>query len=406
MAPPSERSPMPEVVLPDPQQVEPEPELSSAGRTVRKKRLTWKLLQSIPDPPRPAPEAAASDGTDILTDCASEPLGFVWQGIKTIQNSFGLYREYPDIPSHNPDDTITLADLSDAAPPLSTTDNPPSSTSRLALPVIDASTSSVNEWHPFASSTIFGLMNWMWTGSPLKSVGEMACLIFFLKSDDFCKEDLEGFDLQRETNRFDMHLAPSSLDDSDAAATSSGPKDGWREVEVDIQIPDGKSHNSADTIPVFTVPGLHLRSIVEVIKSVFSDRDSRSFHYTPFKQWWSPPSDPDADPQRICDEIYSSDAMIQEHMSLQQQPPEPGCSLERVVVALMFWSDSTHLASFGNASLWPLYLFFGNQSKWRRGKPRTASCHHVAYIPKVSPIIVCLLTIVFTYCFAAPRQYQ
>ncbi len=74
--------------------------------------------------------------------------------------------------------------------------------------------------------------------------------------------------------------------------------------------------------------------------------------------------------------------MIEAHMNLQRSSPEPGCELERVVVALMFWSDSTHLANFGTASLWPLYLFFGNQSKWLRGKPRTASCHHIAYIPK------------------------
>jgi hypothetical protein len=50
----------------------------------------------------------------------------------------------------------------------------------------------------------------------------------------------------------------------------------------------------------------------------------------------------------------------------------------------MFWSDSTHLANFGTASLWPLYLFFGNLSKWVRSKPRAGACHHVAYLPKVS----------------------
>ena len=93
---------------------------------------------------------------------------------------------------------------------------------------------------------------------------------------------------------------------------------------------------------------------------------------------------PESVPQRVYDELYSSDAMIEAHMKLQQQPPELGCTLERVIASLMLWSDSTHLANFGTASLWPLYLFFGNQSKWVRGKPKTASCHHVAYIPKVS----------------------
>ncbi|KAJ7117673.1 hypothetical protein C8R44DRAFT_578842, partial [Mycena epipterygia] len=88
-------------------------------------------------------------------------------------------------------------------------------------------------------------------------------------------------------------------------------------------------------------------------------------------------------PQRIFDKIYSSDAMVEAYTALQKQPHEPGCTLERVVLSLMWWSDSTHLASFGNASLWPLYLFFGNQSKWLRVKPRTDLCHHVAYFPKL-----------------------
>ena len=49
----------------------------------------------------------------------------------------------------------------------------------------------------------------------------------------------------------------------------------------------------------------------------------------------------------------------------------------------MLWSDSTHLTSFGNASLWPIYLYLGNQSKYTRGKPTSFARHHMAYIPKV-----------------------
>jgi hypothetical protein len=51
------------------------------------------------------------------------------------------------------------------------------------------------------------------------------------------------------------------------------------------------------------------------------------------------------------DELYSSDAFITEHAKVQQQPAEPDCHLERVVLGLMFWSYSTHLANFGTASL-------------------------------------------------------
>jgi hypothetical protein len=60
-----------------------------------------------------------------------------------------------------------------------------------------------------------------------------------------------------------------------------------------------------------------------------------------------------------------------------------GCDLEQVVAVIMVWSDSMHLASFGQASLWPIYLFLGNQSKYQHAKPSQFAVHHLAYIPLV-----------------------
>lgn len=75
--------------------------------------------------------------------------------------------------------------------------------------------------------------------------------------------------------------------------------------------------------------------------------------------------------------------MLEEHAWIQSCPRNPGCNLETVVAAIMLWSDSTHLASFGNAALWPVYMFIGNQSKYARAKPSSFAAHHLAYIPKV-----------------------
>lgn len=262
-----------------------------------------------------------------------------------------------------------------------------SSLSGLSFPSITPPTSQL----PFLSSTAAGLTQWMWTGSPLKSISEVGRLIAFLKSDAFRKEDLKDVDLRKETARLDTWLQTSRLDPPTASGSPGenvAPKDGWQEVEVEIQVPDGKPYESPTHIPIFRVPGLHLRSLVEIIKAAFSDPTSHSFHYTPFKKFWSPPSaaeGPTLPDEWIYDEIYSSDAMIEEHINVQKLPPENDGEryLERVVIALMFWSDSTHLTSFGNASLWPIYLFFGNQSKYARAQPQSAACHHVAYIPKV-----------------------
>jgi Plavaka transposase len=355
--------------------VEPDPEINPAGRGLRKKRLTWKLLQQLPAPPSPLPEPLTIEPVSetLLPSCE-----VAWRAIKTTINSFGLYREYPNVPSHNPDNTLSLINLVDNSPPITEMELSVSTPLSLAVPTSESSgseSSNAASYFPFKNSTIFGMMNWMWTGSSMKSIGEMKKLVDFLKSDDFKKDDLATFDIHSETRKFDSSLERP-------LESHTGAQDGWRESEVIIQVPDGKPH-SKDSIPIFKVPGLHHRSLVDVIKMAFSDPASTSFHYVPFKSFWKDPSTSKSLPQRVYDELYSSDAMIEAHTKLQQQPPELGCSLERVIASLMLWSDSTHLANFGTASLWPLYLFFGNQSKWVRGKPKTASCHHVAYIPKV-----------------------
>jgi hypothetical protein len=89
--------------------VKPDPEINAAGRAVRKKRLTWKLLQQLPAPPSPLPEPlTAFQVIEPISETSLPNSEVVWRAIKTSCNSFGLYREYPDVPSHNPDNTLFL----------------------------------------------------------------------------------------------------------------------------------------------------------------------------------------------------------------------------------------------------------------------------------------------------------
>ncbi len=112
---------------------------------------------------------------------------------------------------------------------------------------------------------------------------------------------------------------------------------------------------------------------------------SAGFNYSPYMLLWQPPRTREGLPplQQVYGEAYTSKAFRDADEELQQSPHEPGCNLPRAVIALMPWSDSTHLVEYGNASLWPIYLQFGNQSKYDRGRPNSNACHHVAYIPKV-----------------------
>lgn len=105
------------------------------------------------------------------------------------------------------------------------------------------------------------------------------------------------------------------------------------------------------------------------------------FHLEPYELRWCPPHrDHDL---RIYGELFTSSAFLEAHQELQDAPPEAGCDLPRVVVALMFWSDATQLTAFGDAKLWPLYVYFGNESKYRRSEPTNNLCSHAAYFQVV-----------------------
>ncbi|KAJ7151509.1 hypothetical protein C8R46DRAFT_1229045 [Mycena filopes] len=365
---PAPESPPVDMEPPPASPVDPPPE-PETGRGKRTKRLTWKLLQLLPDPPAPAPELEITGPDDDATP-PPEPTAFVWESIKSALNNFGLYREYLRVPTHDPDSILSLDDLSDVPKAPQPTVGPLGLSTAAPLQVNPPPGSESNPYYPFPNSTAWGITNWMWGGSPLKSIEEGVKLVDFLKSDKFNPADLECFNLVKETERLDKSMKLGGT-----------VRDGWSEITVDIMVPDGKPHTAASPVPLFTVPGLFLRPLSEVIKSAIRDPSSKHFHFTPFKQFHQPR--PDVPPSRVYDEIYSSDSMIEAYEKLQSQPGEPNCTLERVVLSLMWWSDSTHLANFGNASLWPLYLYFGNLSKWIRGKPSSGACHHVAYIPKL-----------------------
>jgi hypothetical protein len=167
--------------------------------------------------------------------------------------------------------------------------------------------------------------------------------------------------LHREFTGSDNQLG-SSAEDADGCMPFEGA--GWKKTAVNIKIP---IHNRADNPGVhdYLTADLYHRSLVSVIQErLANERHDELFHYQPYELLWH--HGQSERPIRVHGELYTSEAFIQAHRELQESPPEPGCDLERVVVALMFWSDSTHLASFGNSKLWPCYMFFGNESKYRR----------------------------------------
>ena len=172
------------------------------------------------------------------------------------------------------------------------------------------------------------------------------------------------------------------FDRSESALDESNPlqQDGWKESSVDILIPTQECNPDGNGRQ-FTIKGLFHRPLTAVIRAVFAGEAAKLFHLTPFKRIWRSPTT--GQEQRLYDELYTSDAWNKAHDALQKQRRSDGCKLERVIAGLMFWSDATHLAQFGSASAWPVYLFFGNQSKYLHAYPTSGACHPIAFIPTV-----------------------
>ncbi|KAK0495615.1 hypothetical protein EDD18DRAFT_1075548, partial [Armillaria luteobubalina] len=63
----------------------------------------------------------------------------------------------------------------------------------------------------------------------------------------------------------------------------------------------------------------------------------------------------------VYGEVYTSDAFLEMEAVIV---PEPGCSLEMVVVPIMVYFDSTCLANFGTATLWLAYVSMGLMLKY------------------------------------------
>lgn len=250
--------------------------------------------------------------------------------LKTELNDHGLYKVFPNRPTHDPEESVTLADLCRAP--------------NLLVPEKNSPIPNATPWFPFLNPTVARLMSWFHLGSPQKSITDLDSLVDnVLLHGDFDLAHLRDFSAARENRQLD--------DAAPASATAA---------------------------------------------------DFEQYHITPFEYRWDPMHNPDNPNielgardvplneyglpelpdghQVMCGEIYTSPKMLKAHNELPQPPTS---NLETIIAAYMFYSDSTHLANFGNASLWPLYTFFGNQSKYQRAKPTANADHHQAYFPSV-----------------------
>jgi hypothetical protein len=242
-------------------------------------------------------------------------------------------------------------------------------------------------FYPYPNESSFRLGDWFWNHGIQKSQQSFKELVNIISNRDFTPDDIR----KTKWPEINAHLATNRFDDDGENNEWLDEDAGWIRSPISITVPF--HHRMKNPGPKSQVVlDFYHRSLVSLIREKLSNPShDPNFHYEPYCLLWKP--NEERNEVRVHGELYTSSAFLDAHRELQVSSGEPGCELARVVVGLMFWSDATHLATFGNAKLWPCYMFFGNESKYRRCKPSSKLCSHVAYFQTVC----CLFP--FSYCW-------
>jgi hypothetical protein len=319
-------------------------------------------LASNPAPTIPVNPPPLTDNGGPSTDDNGSPLRRM---LRTPKNIFGLLRQYfsNQRPATDPEELVTLPDLSPSAHFDSTSTSP-----NFASP-----------FYPFPNESSFRLGHWYWNEGVQKSKQGFKQLLEIVGDPTYDPNDVRN----TKWDQINQTLG-CNKEDGEEEGEWMDEDAGWKKTRIKISVPFHRRMKSPGAQD-YVGADLYHRSLVDVMKERIADPHmARHFHLEPYELFWKPTDEHQE--VKIHGEIYASPAFLQAHQDLQNSPPEPDCDLPRVVVALMFYSDSTHLTSFGHSQLWPCYLFFGNESKYRRCKPSCNLCSHVAYFQKVGGI--------------------
>jgi hypothetical protein len=341
----------------------------------RVRRPTWKVLETAPiDTSSSSSDADLDDeqtspleGNDHCAPSTEGASNF----FVTPANQFGIVQEYQR--------QLTALPIAE--------DQLPSN-----IDTSDRDIADIIDPYPNVTSFLFNFA-WRRMKGVVSSAGR-ASITSVLLDKRFKNDDLDGVDF--------------SAIEKELAADIQSPwgSNGWRRSTIIIEVPTGKKSTvasrrvaanararsqrrdevdpDADPFPVYKVPihNIRTRSLTQtMLESIQDGSNSTALHWDGYKEVWQPPYH-DAPPEQVWGELYTSDVFLfaeRELVDAHKDSSQP-C----VIAAFMIWSDSTHLAQFGQAKAWPIYAYFGNQSKYTRCKPSTRSARVVGYVPPVS----------------------
>jgi hypothetical protein len=203
---------------------------------------------------------------------------------------------------------------------------------------------ALNAFHPYPNKLSFLLGDWFWNRGIQKSQKNFKELLQIISDAEFQSKEI----CATRWNLINNQLG-SSTDNVGVHDNASFKGAGWKKTTINIKIP---IHKCAEIPGVhdYLTTDLYYRPLVSVIQEKLANKKhDKLFHYQLYELLWN---HRDSD-RHICvhGELYNSEIFIQAHCEVQESLAEPGCDLECIVVALMFWSDLAHLTSFGNSKL-------------------------------------------------------
>lgn len=335
-------------------------------RTRRQNRqLPLRFRDVLPQPPPTVPAELGEELPEHLgrvVNAAALPMRTMF---RTPPNIFGLVRQYFSArpPCHDPEEYVTMADLSFI----------PGTTQDSEVPLEPSS----GNYHPYPNRSSFQLGDWYWNNGVQKSQGDFKKLLDILGDPSFNSVDVTT----TKWKNINSVLGSNEYDEGDGDEWEDEDA-GWHRSPISIEVPSSRTTENPGPRIYKAAAHLYHRSLVAVLREKLANpRDDKLFHYEPYQLRWTPPHMNVE--VSIYGDLYTSPVFHEAHTALQESPGEPDCDLPRVVAGLMFWSDATQLTSFGNSKLWPTYMYFGNESKYRHCKPSCHLSNHVAYFETV-----------------------
>ncbi|KAI0716914.1 hypothetical protein C8Q76DRAFT_420457 [Earliella scabrosa] len=384
-----------------------------------------------PSPPHPASSTIEYETEPDIRQEQTTPEPESANGFCSELNAFGIYREYYSQPQHDPEEYKTIADLldpdafPDAAPstegrgpsvafsiaenddighgqPDPSSPNAQASSSPSLLPPshhVSSLTSPSPVYAPMNNISEFRLLQWQYAHPASSSNQAINALVKdVIQAPDFEPSHFpDGFTIEAAQARMER-WQPSQTHEREPSTVPLPLKRGWRQTSVAFRVPKEGCHLASEAdAPLYTVDNVLVRSLLDAFVESCTSPNAVHYHWISHKTFWRQDATANSDDstgERVCrrirdtriyTDIFNSDAMIECDAAIRARPREPDDppDLEYAAGPIMLYSDSTHLANFGTASLWPIYMYNGSESKYSRARPSSFSAQHIAYVPSL-----------------------